>query len=151
MKIVDYFSCDDKLHRLEQIEKADWSAAAFLVELLRENRLEQVCGKTRLLLLIDGNELVSFCTLSEQDEVAAPEMSPWIGFVFTFPLYRGKGCAGELIAFACAEAKKMSAREVYVSTDATGLYERYGFEYLKNMKTVFGEESRIYKRKIGDI
>lgn len=147
MKIVDYYDCKDKPHWLALIKSADWGAAGFLNELLSKNELKKFCGENaRALLLTEENELISFCTLAEKDEVDAPEMSPWIGFVYTFPQYRGKGYAGELIDFACGEALKAGAKNVFVSTDAVGLYERYGFEYLCEMATVFGEKSRIYKK-----
>ena len=147
MKIVDYSTCVDKEYWLTLIKSADWGAAGFLFKLLSENKLEEMCGKNaRALLLTEENELISFCTLAEKDEVDAPEMFPWIGFVYTFPQYRGKGYAGELIDFACNEAAKSGAQNVFVSTDAVGLYERYGFEYLREMATVFGGNSRIYKK-----
>jgi len=147
MKIVDYCDRENKPHWLSRIKNSDWGAAGFLAELLSENKLEKMCGKNaRVLLLTEENELISFCTLAEKDEVDAPEMFPWIGFVYTFPQYRGKGYAGTLIDFACNEAAKAGARSVFVSTDAVGLYERYGFEYLCEMATVFGDNSRIYKK-----
>lgn len=147
MKIVDYCECVDKAYWLSLIKSADWSAAGFLAKLLSENKLEEMCGKNaRTLLLTEENVLISFCTLAEKDEIDAPEMFPWIGFVYTFPQYRGKGYAGDLIGFACKEAAKSGAQNVFVSTDAIGLYEKYGFEFLREMTTVFRGNSRIYKK-----
>ena len=45
-----------------------------------------MCGKsTEVFLLTDGDNLASFAILAEQDEIDAPELSPWIGFAYTFP------------------------------------------------------------------
>ena len=47
-----------------------------------------------------------------------------------------------------AETAYPESEYVYVSTDEEGLYEKYGFEFFGKMKTVWGEESRVYRRKI---
>jgi N-acetylglutamate synthase-like GNAT family acetyltransferase len=41
-------------------------------------------------------------------------------------------------------AKEQNINSVYVSTDQIGLYEKYGFEYIKDMETIYGDISRVY-------
>ena len=37
----------------------------------------------------DNNKLISFCTYAELDEIQPTDLTPWIGFAYTFPEYRG--------------------------------------------------------------
>jgi hypothetical protein len=45
-------------------------------------------------------------------------------------------------------AKERSVGEVYLSTNYTGLYEKYGWEFMGMMDDMDGEPSRVYVRKI---
>ena len=47
-------------------------------------------------------------------------------------------------------AKKNGVSEVYISTNHVGLYEKYGCEFITEMKDMDGELSRIYVKKIKD-
>lgn len=146
MQIIDYFQDQRQAHWLEQIAQYEWSAAKLLTKLLKEGTFHQNVGQGTLLLLTDGDTLVSFVSLAERDCVDAP-YGPWIGFVHTAPEYRGRHCAGMLIDHALHLAGQHGAEQVYICTDHVGLYEKYGCAYLENRITIYGEESRIYTRK----
>lgn len=147
MKIIEYFESNDKSHWLGEIGKSTWSAGIYLYELLRDNKLKDLCGQdTRVLLLTDGENLVSFCTYAPQDDIPNPNLTPWLGFVFTFPRYRGQRCFGHLVDHAITLAKADGFSRVYVSTLETGLYEKYGFRFLKMMPDVHGDDSKVYVR-----
>ncbi|MDY2616088.1 MAG: GNAT family N-acetyltransferase [Treponema succinifaciens] len=123
MKIIEYFTSDDKAHWLGEIAKADWGAAKFLHQLLSEGKLEETLGDSALVpLLTDGEKLVSFCTFAPLDDVQPTELSPWIGFVYTAPEYRGHRYAGEVLNWAESVATVMGREAVYISTDHIGLY-----------------------------
>ena len=145
MEITNYFTSSNKEHWKMEIGRAGWSAAKFLLQMLNENSVEKYIGKdAELLLLTDGEKLVSFCTLAEKDEVDAPGLKPWIGFVFTFPEYRGNHYAGKSISHACKTASGMGYSTIYISTGETGLYEKYGFTFWCIMDDVWGEKTRVY-------
>ena len=149
LKIIELFSCDEQSHWLQEIQKSDWDAGQFLYELLRDKRLKELCGEnTKLLMLTDGEHLVSFCTYAEQDDVREPSLTPWVGFVYTFPAYRGKRHMGKLLAYAHALAETDGYEHIYISTGETGLYEKYGYSFWKLMKDMHGEDSRVYRIKI---
>ena len=147
--IIEFFSCQDKKHWLNEIRKSDWRAASFLVHLINENKIEKTLGKdTKLYILTDNDKAVAFVTLSEKDCLDAPDLSPWIGFVYTYPEYRGNRYSGLLVEYAVKEAKRCGKENVYICTGEIGLYEKYGFEYVENRIDVWGEDSRLYARKI---
>lgn len=145
MEIKEFYSIENKKHWLEQIKKSDWGAGQYLHELLNREQLKELCGETtRVFLLTEGETLISFCTLAEQDDIRNPEFSPWIGFVYTFPQYRGNRYMGKLLEHAYEIAKEEGAEKIYISTNATGLYEKYGYTFYRIMKDIENEDSRVY-------
>ena len=151
MIFIEYFSSEDQGHWLEEIRKSDWSAGQSLYTLLRDGKLKDLVGKTALVpMLIDEetDTLVSFCTLAPMDDIQPTELSPWIGFVYTFPQYRGRRLAGRLLCHAEGLAAAMGKEAVYISTGHTGLYEKYGYEFCQICKDVWGEDSRVHRKRL---
>lgn len=147
MQIIDYFQCGRQEYWREKIAGYEWRAAPFLARLLSEGTFHQNLGQGTLFLLADGDELAAFLTLAERDCIDAPEYAPWIGFVHTSPEHRGRRLAGKLIDHAVNMAGIHGAERVYICTDHVGLYEKYGFTYLENRMSTYGEDSRVYMRK----
>lgn len=146
MKIIDYFASDNKDHWLTEIQKSDWSAGTYLYELLRDQRLVELCGETtKVLLLVENDDLLSFCTYAGQDDVRDVSLTPWVGFVYTFPIYRGHRHMGKLLGYAYELAMRDGHQHIYISTGETGLYEKYGYYFWKMMKDIHGADSRVYR------
>lgn len=149
MKIIEFFESPEKEHWLEEIGKSDWRAASFLVNIIKEKTFDDYWGKGgRLFILTDGEKAAAFATLCEKDCIDDDSLSPWIGFVYTFPEYRGRRLMGTLISHAISEAKKQGAEKIYICTDHVGLYEKYGFTYIESRPDIWGEISRIYYQDI---
>lgn len=147
MKVIEYFTAPDKARWLAQIAESDWSAGQYLAQLLRDGQLKETVGATALVLLLtEGDRLASFCTFAPLDDVQPTKLGPWIGFVYTFPAFRGQGCVRMLLEHAEGLATIMGREAVYISTGHTGLYERYGYAFLETAPDVQGEESRIYRK-----
>ncbi len=146
MEVKEFYNLEDKEYWLNQIKKSDWGAGQYLYDLLSNDKLKELCGETtKVFLLTSKQQLVSFCTLAEVDDVRDTELNPWIGFVYTFPQYRGNRYMGILLEFAYVTAKSDGARHIYISTGETGLYEKYGYSFCQIMKDMHGEDSRIYR------
>ena len=148
MKFLEYSIADNKEHWLTQIEKCDWGAGQYLAYLLKENKLHKLVGDVKVLMLVDGENLVSFCTLADMDDVQPTDLTPWIGWIYTFPQYRGKRLAGKLLSHAEKLAKEDGTTNVYISTNHIGLYEKYGYEFFIEAKDVEGESTRVYRKKL---
>ncbi|MBQ3889681.1 MAG: GNAT family N-acetyltransferase [Clostridia bacterium] len=150
MKVINYFESENKAHWLDELNRCDWRAGRFLHGLLRENTFFETVGDgSRVLLLTNGDELISFCTFSKYDDIQPTDLTPWIGFVYTFAEHRGHRCAGLLFDEATGIAKAENVAAIYLSTNHIGLYEKYGFEYYDTMTDVDGEPSRVYIKRIG--
>lgn len=149
MEIKEFYTTENKEYWLEQIKSSDWGAGQFLYTLLSENRLKELCGEsTKVYLLTDDKNLVSFCALEELDDVRDTDLGPWIGFVYTFPQYRGHRYMGILLNYAYEATKGSGAEYIYISTGETGLYEKYGYSFYRIMKDMHGEDSRVYRREV---
>ena len=150
MEIVNYFEQDKKVELLAQIEACDWGAARFLGELLRNGTfLDMLGGWGDLYLLMDGEKLVAFGTLTGQDAIRDESMTPWIGFVFTQPEYRGHRYSERLLSYCEEEAVKRGYSKVYIATDHIGLYEKFGYTYMENRMDYWGDDTRILFKKLG--
>lgn len=149
MQVIDYFNCDRQEYWLCQIKKSDWSAGQFLYRLLSENGFKDSVGEhSKVLMLTDGDELISFCTYAEKDDIQPTALTPWIGFVYTFPQYRGHRYVGRLFQEIERLAKAGKVHDIYISTNHTGLYEKYGCEFFQMMNDMNGEPSRIYRKHV---
>ena len=114
-------------------------------ELLKTGELKQLVGEnTKVLMLVDGEKLVSFCTFAEKDDIQPTDLTPWIGWIYTFPEYRGNRHAGKLLQHAEMLAREAGVKSTYISTNHEGLYEKYGYEFYQTMKDIGGEDSRVY-------
>ena len=149
MQVSNYFEVDNKEHWINEIERSDWRAGAFLGRLLREDEFFDAVGKdSRVLLLTEGDELISYCTFAEKDDIQPTDLTPWVGFVYTFPEHRGHRYAGLLFDEVERLAKERPAAEVYLSTNHIGLYEKYGWEFFDMMDDMDGEPKRVYVKRI---
>ncbi|MGN0623560.1 MAG: GNAT family N-acetyltransferase [Oscillospiraceae bacterium] len=149
MKIIEYFTTENKEYWLNEIGKSDWGAGQYLYQLLRENSLKEIVGETALVpMLVDEDKLIAFCTFAPLDDIQPTNLSPWIGFAYTFPQYRGHRYLGLLLDYAESIATIMGKEYIYISTNHKGLYEKYGYEFFQMDKDMNGEDSRVYRKTL---
>ena len=149
MQIIEYSTTDNKKHWLQKLRECEWGAGRFLCDILENQTIYNLLGEnTRVLMLVDGEQLVSFCTLAEKDDIQPTALTPWIGFVYTYPSYRGRRASGELLRFAESLARSDGQSAVYISTNHIGLYEKYGYSFFQIMKDMNGEDSRVYIKRL---
>ncbi len=81
-------------------------------------------------LCLDGEEIVAGLGVIENDFHDRKDLSPNVCAVYTEPAHRGKGIAGHLLRRAVEELRSKGISPVYLLTDHTGFYERYGWSFL---------------------
>lgn len=150
MKVFNFYESDNKEYWLNEIGKSDWSAGKALFEYLRDDKLKGLIGDNARVMLLadDNNKLISFCTYAELDEIQPTDLTPWIGFAYTFPEYRGNRYLGILFDEIEKLANEEGYTNMHISTDAVGLYEKYGYEFYQMMRSVYDEDCRIYIKKL---
>ena len=96
-------------------------------------------------LCLDDDKIVSGLGVIENDFHDRKDLSPNICAVYTEADYRRQGIAGHLLNMAVEDLREKGISPVYLLTDHTDFYERYGFEFYC-MAQGDGEEipSRLY-------
>lgn len=141
--VLNYFDNKYQEYWRNEINRGDWEGCQQLYGLLSNETFKSTYGEnSKLYMATDGESLACFCAFLEKKPEADSELKPWIGFVYTFREYRGNGYMKELIDYI---ASKENLSEVYVATEHEGLYEKFGFEYVKETATN-GKTNRIYKK-----
>ena len=70
MRVINYFESADQSHWLNEIRRGDWKAAQSLYNLLNTNTFFDAVGeKSTVLLLVNNDKLISFCTYAEKDDI----------------------------------------------------------------------------------
>ena len=96
---------------------------------------------------MDGETIIGGLGVIENDFHDRKDLAPNVCAVYVEEAYRCQGIAGALLNHVCADMADMGVDPLYLLTDHTSFYERYGWEYLC---TAQGdgepEPSRIYAR-----
>ncbi len=81
-------------------------------------------------LCLDGTQIVGGLGVIENDFHDRKDLTPNICAVYTEESHRCLGIAGNLLNMAVADLRTKSISPVYLVTDHTNFYERYGWEFL---------------------
>jgi GNAT superfamily N-acetyltransferase len=81
-------------------------------------------------LCLDGEKIIAGMGVIENDFHNRKDLTPNVCAVYTEARYRGKGIAGKLLNFVVADNKAKGISPIYLVTDHTNFYERYGWEFL---------------------
>ena len=94
---------------------------------------------------LSGDRIAGGLGVIDNDFHPRKDLTPNICAVYTEPEFRRRGIAGKLLNMAVEELRAAGVAPVYLVTDHTGFYERYGWEFLCPVQCE-GEEtpSRMY-------
>ncbi len=81
-------------------------------------------------LCLDGEKIVGGLGVIDNDFHDRKDLSPNVCAVYTEEDYRCKGIAGELLNFVCRDMADKGVTTLYLVSDHTSFYERYGWEFL---------------------
>lgn len=81
-------------------------------------------------LCLDDDKIIGGLGVIENDFHNRKDLTPNVCAVFTEEKYRGQGIAGGLLNMAVEDLRSKRITPVYLVTDHTGFYERYGWEFL---------------------
>lgn len=79
---------------------------------------------------VENSRIIGGLGVIENDFHDRKDLAPNVCAVFTEPDKRGKGLAGELLNYVCNDMSKKGIDTLYLVTDHTSFYERYGWEFL---------------------
>ena len=96
-------------------------------------------------LCLDGAQIVGGLGVIENDFHDRKDLTPNVCAVYTEESHRKQQIAGNLLCMAVEDLRSKGISPVYLLTDHTGFYERYGWEFLCLVQGDGEEElSRMY-------
>lgn len=99
-------------------------------------------------LCMDADKIVAGMGVIENDFHDRKDLAPNVCAVYTEEEYRKKGIAGNLLNMVVEDMKSKGVSPIYLVTDHTGFYERYGWEFLCMVQGNGEEElTRMYVHK----
>lgn len=81
-------------------------------------------------LSLDGEHIVGGLGVIENDFHDRADLSPNVCAVYVEQSHRCQGIAGRLLDMVVEDLRSRGISPVYLLTDHTGFYERYGWEFL---------------------
>ena len=112
---------------------------------LCKNKLPQT-----FVALIDGEPAGMYQWSMSDDLNSRPDLYPWLINVYVDEKFRGRNVARELMNTVKENAQKLGLTELYLYTKHIGLYEKFGWKFIEEVKT-FKDDSpveRLYKLEI---
>ena len=79
---------------------------------------------------VEGDKIIGGLGVIENDFHNRKDLSPNVCAVYVEDEYRCQGIAGKLLNFVCEDMKSKGIKTLYLVTDHTSFYERYGWEFL---------------------
>ena len=79
-------------------------------------------------VLKDG-EIIGGAGVIENDFHSRKDLTPNVCAVYVEEKYRNNGIAGKLLDFICEDFEQNGTDTLYLLTDHTGFYEKYGWRY----------------------
>ena len=108
---------------------------------------EFVEWETPFVAIVKGH-IVGMVTIMKSDYYPLPEIFPWISTLFVSEEYRGNRISEKLIDFANLYAKKIGFYNTYIPTEYIGLYEKYGYNYVKDIVNYGNGIDRLYVKDL---
>ena len=103
--------------------------------------------ETPFAAIVNG-QIVGMASIMKTDYYPLPEIYPWISSVFVSEDYRGYRISEKLIDFANEYAKKCGFTRTYIPSEYVGLYEKFGYQYLKDITNYGNGTDRLYYKEL---
>ena len=95
----------------------------------------------------DG-KIVGMVSVLKTDYYPLPDIFPWVSCVFVSEEYRGQKISGELIDCANRYLKQNGFSRSYIPAGCFGLYEHYGYTYLKDIVNYGGGTDHLFVKDL---
>ena len=96
----------------------------------------------------EDDRVVGMASIMKTDYYPLPEIFPWISCVFVTEQARGRHISGMLIDYANSYAKELGFNKTYIPTEYEGLYEHYGYHYVRDITNYGGGTDRLYEKDL---
>ena len=108
---------------------------------------EFVEWETPFVATVSGH-IVGMVTVMKSDYYPLPEIFPWVSTLFVSEEYRGQRISERLIDFANQYARTIGFDKTYIPTEHIGLFEKYGYGYVRDIVNYGGDTDRLYAKEL---
>ena len=130
---------------LSFVESCSWTD-------VKEHIAKLICAwefedwETMFAAMID-EKIVGMAAVMKTDYYPLPDIYPWVSCIFVSEEYRGRKISGELIAYANRYLKDNGFDRSYIPAEFFGLYEHYGYTYLKDIVNYGGGTDHLFVKR----
>ena len=116
-------------------QMANWFSEKWSVPLQAYlDSMEDCLSKTKPIpqwyIAVDDSRIIGGLGVIENDFHNRKDLTPNVCAVYTEPDRLSQGIAGALLRYVCEDMKAKGIETLYLVTDHTAFYERYGWEFL---------------------
>lgn len=149
-KTIQIFNLKEKEEYIKEVATLEHEEWAENPEENKKERIERKTNKIKnnlsnkdfcKLILLKNEDLVGFISIFPNDCDECPELTPWYATMCIKKKYRGKGYSKILNESILNEAKKRGYKEIFLKTELSNYYEKFGAIYIRKLKN--GE--KLYK------
>ena len=128
------------------VESSSWDEVReHTAALIRENAFEDW---EAMFAALDGSRVVGHASIMKTDYYPLDDICPWVSTVFVAEEYRGRRISGMLIDSINEYAKGLGFTRTYIPSEFFGLYEKYGYTYLKDIVNYGGDTDHLFVRTL---
>ena len=128
------------------VEDSSWGEVkGHTAAMIRENAFEDW---EAMFAALDGDRIVGHASIMKTDYYPLDDLCPWISTVFVTEAYRGRRISGMLIDAVNEYAKGLGFTRTYIPSEFFGLYEKYGYRYLRDIVNYGGGTDHLFARDI---
>ena len=81
-------------------------------------------------IVVEGNKIIAGAGVIENDFHKRKDLTPNLCALYVEEEYRCQGIAGKLLDYVCNDMKAMGIETLYLITEHTSFYEKYGWKFL---------------------
>ena len=144
-QIINIRECTEWLDRAADYFSSRWNISR---ELYLNSMNDSITTKhpvPRWYLLLRDDDIIGGFGLIDNDFMVRIDLCPWFCGLYIEPAERGQQRGASLLAHGCREAAKLGYDKIYLNTDHTGYYEKYGWCYKGNFAHQNGTDTRVYE------
>ena len=126
----------------------EWGIPLTAYEESMDACLRQASAVPQWYLALEDGKIIGGLGVIENDFHDRKDLTPNVCAVYVEKDHRCRGLAGRLLAAVCRDMRARGIRTLYLVTDHTSFYERYGWEFFCTVRNE-GEPttSRLYRHE----
>ena len=101
-----------------------------------------------MFVAMTGDQIIGMVSVLKEDYYPLPDLYPWVSTVFVSEEYRGLRISEKLIACANDYLREKGFSKSYIPSDHVGLYERYGYSYVRDITNYGGTDDHLFEKNI---